>query len=459
MVHHNLVLTREVREFPERQVYYSVRDHVDGPTLHKLLDSGRVFDPVPMIKILRQLVLALTPIHAEGMAHGSIKPSNIFLCGGDRVVLGDLAAHTVGIGLHLDRLSYDYRYAPPEMFRQGAALGPWSDFYSLGCVAYELACGAPPFVSDNYFELAGMHDRETVEAPSRRGSRLGPGGDSLILRLLAKSPSDRLASLDGAIEALDDLVAALRPGVKPGAPSAPIVGEVSLMNLRATDALMSVISFSAASPIDPDDSESSRLINQALTSGTFRVSDERAPAEADDTVDQSTWHEGDAPKRAADDDTKATFESSISLTRHPPTPERIGRYQIISTIGLGGMGAVYLARDLELDRNVAIKTLRLESEHMFNNMTAGLNSEAYSRFLREAKAVARLNHPNIVSVYDIGRRDDGSAFIVLEYVDGGSLSQKLRGGDVWSPQQAAQLLLSLARGVELRTRSGSFTAT
>ena len=105
---------------------------------------------------------------------------------------GTSPCRCAGFSVQLDRLSYDYRYAPPEMFRQGGTLGPWSDFYALGCVAYELACGAPPFVSDNHFELAGQHVREAVEPPSQRGSSLGPAGDALLLRFLAKSTSDRV---------------------------------------------------------------------------------------------------------------------------------------------------------------------------------------------------------------------------------------------------------------------------
>ena len=109
LVHHNLVLTREVRAFPERHIYYVVRDHVQGVTLQKLLESGRVFGPDQIIKIVRQLLHALTPVHSAGMVHGSIKPSNIFLCGDDRVVLGDLALPLRGVSLQLDRLSYDFQ--------------------------------------------------------------------------------------------------------------------------------------------------------------------------------------------------------------------------------------------------------------------------------------------------------------------------------------------------------------
>ena len=144
-----------------------VRDYVNGVTLQKLLATGRVFSPGQIVKILSQLLRSLRPVHADGMIHGSIKPSNIYLCGQDRVIMGDLALPMRGFSVQLDRLSYDYRYAPPEIFREDGVVGPWSDFYALGCVAYELACGEPPFTSDNPFELAGRHARDAVEPPSR----------------------------------------------------------------------------------------------------------------------------------------------------------------------------------------------------------------------------------------------------------------------------------------------------
>jgi len=406
LVHHNLVHTREFKAFPERQVYYVVRDHVDGATLQKLLESGRVFAPDQIVRILRQLVQALTPLHAEGIAHGSIKPSNIFLCRDDRVILGDLALPMKGISLHLDRLSYDYQYAPPEMFRQGGALGPWSDFYSLGCVAYELSCGAPPFISDNPFELAGKHDRDAVEPPSRRGSRLGPAGDPLLLRFLAKSPSDRYADLDAATRAIDELQAAMRPKAKPHAPSAPILGDASLIRY-ATDAMMSVISFTT----DP------RSVQDTPQSGL----------------------EADATPTSADGSLDAVAE--LGLARDDgdieTVPTQFGRYVIIRRIGSGGLGAVYLARDEALNREVAVK-LKVASSRG--------RPETSARFVREAKAVAQLSHPNIVSIYDVGEKD-GSFFIVLQYVDGGDLRQRM-GDRAWPPDEAAQLVATLARAVD-----------
>jgi hypothetical protein len=92
------------------------------------------------------------------------------------------------------------------------------------------------------------------------------------------------------------------------------------------------------------------------------------------------------------------------------------RYKVEGTLGQGGMGAVLLATDTRLDRKVAIK--RILGEAAGNRM-------AVQRFLTEAKAIAALNHPNVVQIYDYGRAKDGP-FLIMEFVDGGSLLDRCR---------------------------------
>jgi len=92
-----------------------------------------------------------------------------------------------------------------------------------------------------------------------------------------------------------------------------------------------------------------------------------------------------------------------------------GRYTVLKKLGEGGRGIVYKARDTVLNRVVAIKMLKSEV----------LAEEAYSRFMREAQAVAKLNHPNIVSIYDIGKENE-KRFFVLEFVDGMSLRDLMK---------------------------------
>src|SRR5262249_54811505 len=149
-------------------IYYTVRDYVADPTLREILQTGRRFETAQVLLILGQLVEALTPLHQAGLCHGGLKPSNIFIVKNDRVILGEPSLPVPAGSMDRARLAYDSRYLPPEMFRGGGALEPRSDFYALGCVAHELLCGEPPFVSDNYFELIARHDRDPIPPPSRR---------------------------------------------------------------------------------------------------------------------------------------------------------------------------------------------------------------------------------------------------------------------------------------------------
>ena len=96
----------------------------------------------------------------------------------------------------------------------------------------------------------------------------------------------------------------------------------------------------------------------------------------------------------------------------------LGHYRIVDKIGEGGMGVVYRANDERLDREVAIKVL---PEHL-----AG-DPARRERFEREARVVSSLNHPNICTLYDIGEHD-GMNFIVMEYIEGETLADRLKNG-------------------------------
>jgi serine/threonine protein kinase len=391
LVHENLVLTREARAFPERNIYFAVRDYVNGVTLQKLLEGGRRFEPEQIVRIVRQLLAALGAVHRRGISHGGVKPSNVFVCEEDRVVLGDPALPVQGIGVALERLSYDYRYVAPETFR-GGNVEPQSDFYSLGCVAYELACGEPPFVSDNYLALAARHLHEAVVPPSRRGSRLGPDGDEVLLKLLARSHSDRYAKAEDILRALDRLKDSWQPDdwqgrhldVRP--PAAPLLRDTSLARFRGTE---SVLGFDASA-----------------ASLTPRPGDSLEP------------------------------EPGLPL-QTPEQPDRVGDYDILETLGKGGMGIVYKARHVKLKRLVALKMI-----------AAGPHAgpEELARFKAEAEAVARLQNPNIVQIFEVGEHR-GCPFFALEYVGGSSLARK-QGAEGPSPlRTAAETVAKLARAV------------
>jgi serine/threonine protein kinase/WD40 repeat protein len=123
-------------------------------------------------------------------------------------------------------------------------------------------------------------------------------------------------------------------------------------------------------------------------------------------------------------------------------PEAPG-YEIVRMIGRGGMGIVYEARDKSLNRTVALKMI-LMGPHA--------SDKDRRRFRQEAEAVAQLQHPGIVQIYEIGESPTGP-FLALEYVGGGSLSEKL-DGKPWLPLAAAELMEYVTRAVEAAHQAG-----
>jgi predicted ATPase/serine/threonine protein kinase len=133
---------------------------------------------------------------------------------------------------------------------------------------------------------------------------------------------------------------------------------------------------------------------------------------------------------------------SGSLSSSLSPGERFGNYEILQRLGAGGMGEVYRAKDTRLDREVAIKTLSLERCS---------HPEALSRFEQEARSASALNHPNIVTIYELGQ-ENGTHYIAMEFVEGDTLRGLLASGPIpfrKSVAIAAQIADGLAKAHEI----------
>lgn len=123
-------------------------------------------------------------------------------------------------------------------------------------------------------------------------------------------------------------------------------------------------------------------------------------------------------------------------------PRNIGRYQILRPLGQGGMGTVYLAEDPLLKRRVAIKVVKV---------AGSARHHAMLRFRREAEISAQLNHPNLVTVFDVGVEEDLGPFLAMEYVEGKSLGRHIKDRDL-DMETSARVLIQAMRALRAAHR-------
>jgi eukaryotic-like serine/threonine-protein kinase len=132
---------------------------------------------------------------------------------------------------------------------------------------------------------------------------------------------------------------------------------------------------------------------------------------------------------------------ATSAAAAAPDTQRLGRYALEREIGRGAMGIVYLGRDTAINRMVAIKAIPLASEFSDAELV-----EARSRFFREAETAGRLNHPNIVTIYDVGE-ERGLAYIAMEYLKGRHLSDYVKSNNLLEPRKVLEVIARTAEAL------------
>jgi serine/threonine protein kinase len=122
-----------------------------------------------------------------------------------------------------------------------------------------------------------------------------------------------------------------------------------------------------------------------------------------------------------------------------------GKYRIDALIGQGGMGAVYRATHLELDRVIALKVV------LPDYVSSG---ETLERFRREARAAARLNHPNVITIYDFGVLGNGRAYLAMELLTGRSLRDEIEKSGMLSAKRTLEILRNICEAVQAAHNAG-----
>jgi serine/threonine-protein kinase len=207
--------TAEVFDYghTESGTFYYVMEYLPGHNLERLVEQHGPVPPGRAVHILRQVCRALREAHGVGLLHRDVKPSNVIICrrGGEYDVAKLLDFGLVQeskLGQSVDRLTMvgtvlgSPQYMSPEQAAGKNDLGPASDIYGVGSVAYFLLTGKPPFVRDTIMQLFLAHAYESVVPPSQLHPDVPADLEALVLRCLSKKPEERFPDADSLEKAL-----------------------------------------------------------------------------------------------------------------------------------------------------------------------------------------------------------------------------------------------------------------
>ena len=384
---------------------------------------------------------ALTYAHACGLVHGSVAPQAIVVRREAPVQLLDLgmvAAFAVvqakdrafASAEDIAPFFFEPAYASPEHFAwaRGAAGEPTSaaDVFSLALVLLELLTGRAPLGEGDDARLeAAACDASLRPTPRARGRDLGSYVETVFERALAVRPEDRHASVESFWSALR---AASRLTLRPSRPSIPppiaAPAVAPLLPLPSTIPTLAE-AFVARAPRKSVPAPSEVAPAMARRSGSIPPSDIDAPRSRSSAHQASS--RGARPGVEDDGANELVVGETIA-----------GKYAIEQLLGRGGMGTVWRCMHLGLGERVAVKVM---SRKMADN------PEVRARFEREARAAAKIKSRYVARVYDTGTLPDGRPYIVMEYMEGETLADAMKGGETISLADAVRILGQVGRGL------------
>lgn len=187
---------------------YMVCERLYGSTLKDCIAEGVADPPQLAIKIVEQIGDALSYLHENNLVHRDIKPDNIFVCkDGDLKLLdmGLLQGEELTVLTQTGQVLGTPAYMPPEQVRNKT--NPASDQYSLGIILYEILAGRRPFIQPDMVMLAYQHRHAAPQPPSELEPRIPAEVESVILKMLEKTPEDRFSSMKDVQNALAETLA------------------------------------------------------------------------------------------------------------------------------------------------------------------------------------------------------------------------------------------------------------
>jgi serine/threonine protein kinase len=409
--HPNICTVFETDESEDGRLFIAMA-FCDGESLKRKIERG----PLPIAQALSvagQVAAGLGAAHEKSIVHRDIKPGNIMVAADGRVKIVDFGIARLADQTRMTRagdLMGTTAYVAPEQFVEEGA-DHRADLWSLGVVVYEMVTGRLPW--------SGADDRELVSAIVKRQPRplsswrldVPPALERVVARALAKRPAERYQRAEELRADLDEIAATVTP---------PAVAFPSEQTLVEAPQLAAAGERGAAARSGEDSRQSA---GGASPAG------------------------GDAGMGAMGGIASWSAQGPQGLEQRPasgPIGRTVGHYRIVAPLGGGGMGIVYRAQDLTLERTVALKFLPPELTR---------DPEAKTRFLQEARAASALDHPNICTIYEVAEADDGQLYLAMACYDGETLKQRLQKGRL-PIDEALETAQQVARGLVKAHRHG-----
>ncbi len=374
---------------------YLVMELLEGESFAARLRRTPKPSATELLRLARHLLEVLVVAHDAGVVHRDIKPANLLVLSGDRLKLLDFGIARV-LGETSDEL------APVAQTRLGMALG------TIPYMAPEQAQGDRDAI-DGRTDLFGVG---AVLFRASTGRHIHTAGTPLeLLGLMGRAPAPSLSSVfpDCAPELAAIVDQALRFQAEARYPDARTMLDDVNDVLGGRSPRFAMARLSTAN-------QPTLLREQAMPDLGVGITD--APACSPCVTA--------AEKR---------LEGSLIADR----------YLVEERLGEGGMGTVFKAQHVLMRKGVALKVLHRELTHQ---------PEIVARFEREAVAAARIEHPNVVTAKDFGRLEDGSFYLVLEYVDGVSLRTLLAGGSALPQKRAVGIALQIGCALDAAHQAG-----
>jgi eukaryotic-like serine/threonine-protein kinase len=399
---------------------YTVVEYVEGRPLsdarQRSIQVGVRIGWADAVAIALEIAQALAHVHERpgpdgsplGIVHRDLSPQNVMLGYAGEVKLIDFGTarghnrrcHTVA-GVVFAKPGY----VAPEIARQQTGDGR-IDLYALGVMLWELCAGRRFLTGDPQRHLDDVAEGKLAMPPVARECGAPPDLDEVISGLTRNNPDDRYERAAMAVPALAKVLASA-PTAEPG--ERGVRARIASMMRRLW-------------PHEPGRSrgEFARLLRDARA-----MLDGGAAAK---TPAAGTVSDAMARSMPPDDPTQLAG-----------TPYRLGR-----KIGEGASGVVYEAEHTELGKRVAIKVLGLEHTSA---------PDALERFRRAARSVARLSHPNLVQIYDLGKSLDGRVYLAMDLCEGETLDARLQRGPIgW--REAAAIAVEAAGALDAAHAAG-----